>query len=89
VNKLQPLPRIADLKNEIEDIKMLARSRGEKYIEIVALELHKKLGMPIRNHRMASCCNAMYAIMINERGDQVISAPPKGKGSTLTIRYYL
>ncbi|MGD6961538.1 hypothetical protein ACQCVB_04970 [Fictibacillus phosphorivorans] len=86
---MQPLPRIADFKNEIENIKMLGRSRGEKYIEIVALELHKKLGMPIRNHRMASCCNAMYAMMLNKHGDQVISAPPKGKGSTLKIRYYL
>jgi hypothetical protein len=55
------------VKNQLAIIiKMLARLRGEDYIEIVALELHKKLEMPIRNHRMASCCDAMYAMMLNE-----------------------
>jgi hypothetical protein len=89
VIKLQPLPRVTEFKEEIDTLKRQAKIKGVPYIEIVALELHKRLGMPAGNHRMASCCDAMYAMMNNERGDQVISAPPKGKGSTLTIRYYL
>ncbi|WP_077359465.1 hypothetical protein [Fictibacillus arsenicus] len=86
---MHPLPRVTDFKEEIDALKKQAKIKGEPYIEIVALELHKRLGMPAGNHRMATCCDAMYAMMINERGDHIISAPPKGKGSTLTIRYNL
>jgi hypothetical protein len=86
---LQPIPSIEDFKNEIDEMKNEARINGEEYIDIIALEIHKRLAIVSRNHRMASCCKAMYDMMLTENGDQIISAPPKGKGSTLKIRYYL
>lgn len=86
---MQPLPTVNDFKHEIETIIKEAKAVGEEYIDIVSLNLHKRLGLQTGNHRMASCCDAMYQMMRKEQGDRVISAPPKGKGSTLKIRYFL
>jgi hypothetical protein len=36
---------------------------------------------------MPVCCDAMYGEQ--REGDQVITAPPRGKGTSLTIRYVL
>jgi len=36
---------------------------------------------------MPSCCGAMYAEQ--RSGDEVLYAPPKGKGPKLKIRYML
>jgi hypothetical protein len=44
-------------------------------------------GYPSRNHRMATCCTAMYSLMGSR--DEIITSPPKGKGASLKIRYYL
>jgi ADP-ribose pyrophosphatase len=85
----QPLPTVADFRNEIETLKKEGRERGKDYIELVSLEIHKRVGLVGKKHRMASCCIAMYDMMKSDRGDEVISAPPKGKGSTLKIKYYL
>jgi hypothetical protein len=89
VKKVQSLPTVNDFKTEIETLKREAKEVEKEHIDIVSLELHKRLGFSTRNHRMASCCSAMYQMMLTEKGDQIISAPPKGKGSTLKIRYFL
>lgn len=87
---METIPKVIDFKNKIEDLKKEARLKGESSIDIVSLELHKMVGYQTgKNHRMASCCNAMYQMMQTDKGDKVIAAPPKGRGSTLKIRYYV
>jgi 5-methylcytosine-specific restriction protein A len=44
-------------------------------------------GYPGPKHRMPVCCEAMYGE--KRDGDEIISAPAKGKGAKLTIRYKL
>jgi len=69
----------------------IANITGE-HIDLIAREVHRAVGgyppAPDSNHRMATCCSAMYGRMDSDSGDEVISAPPKGKSTTLTIRYY-
>lgn len=82
------MPKKAEFISEIERIFTNARNRGDKYVEIISKDLHTKLGgYPGRNHSMPSCCDAMYDI--KKDSDEIISAPTKGKGATLKIRYYL
>lgn len=66
---------------------LLSSSRG-KYVNVNAGELHDLVGTRSgKDSRMPTCCNVMLAAMHN--GDTVLAAPPKGRGSTLTIRYLL
>ena len=81
------LPTNEDFKKAIEKAKMNAANKGEKQIEIQAKDIHKELGhYPGPNHRMSTCCDAMYASMNNSKGDTVIDAPKKGKGANLKIQ---
>lgn len=41
---------------------------------------------PGPNHRMPQCCDAMYKMMAGD--DEVLSAPPSGKGAYVMVRYY-
>ncbi|WP_147532283.1 HNH endonuclease [Bacillus marasmi] len=81
-------PTAEDFSKEIERLIAIARDEGKSFIELVSADIHKNVGgYPSRNHRMATCCTIMYSLM-NSR-DEIISAPPKGKGASLKIRYYL
>lgn len=65
-----------------------ARGRGALHVEINSGELHRTVGgYPGPDHRMASCCDVMRKHM--RPGDIEISAPDKGKGASLTVRYLL
>ncbi|MBN9145697.1 MULTISPECIES: hypothetical protein [unclassified Novosphingobium] len=58
------------------------------HLDINSGELHRSLGgYPGPKAAMPSCCNAMYAEQ--RASDQIISQPPKGRGASLTIRYFL
>lgn len=75
---------LAALRSEIRE----AETRKVPHIDINSGQLHRKLGgYPASNHQIPLCCKAMY----NEKkdGDEVLSAPPKGLGASLTIRYTL
>ena len=72
----------------------LTRTIGEAeralmpFVEINSGELHRSLGgYPGRSHRMKTCCDVMRVEM--RSGDELISAPTKGYGASLTIRYKL
>ncbi len=74
--------------NEVERIIDDARNKGEEYVIIRAGDVHSAVGgYETNNHRMPSCCSAMYKL--KKANDEVLYAPPKGKGATLTIKYYL
>ncbi len=75
-------------RNEIERRVQEAKKKGERYIDITSGEIHRSVGgYPSRNHNMPSCCQVMYSL--KKPLDQIIYSPPKGKGATLTIRYFL
>ena len=59
------------------------------YIDLTSGDVHRAVGgYPAEkgNHRMPVCCDVMYGAMRGD--DEVLSAPPSGKGATVTIRYY-
>lgn len=57
------------------------------YIDLVSGDIHREVGgYPARNHKMVIVCDAMYDLM--KDNDEVLYAPPKGRGATLKIRYY-
>lgn len=58
-----------------------------EYIDLTSGAVHRATGgYPGTNHRMPVCCDVMYAAMRGD--DKVLSAPPKGKGASLSIRYF-
>ena len=82
------MPNKDDFVKEIMKMQQVAKDEGAAYIDIVSGDVHRKLGgYPGTNHRMPICCDAMYERM--KPGDEIIEAPPKGKGATVKVRYYL
>lgn len=82
------MPNKDDFVKEIMKMQQVAKDEGAAYIDIVSGDVHRKLGgYPGTNHRMPICCDAMYELM--KPGDEIIEAPPKGKGATVKVRYYL
>ena len=76
-------------RNELYKILADAQFRNLPYVTVKSGDLHRSVGgYPDRNkHRMPICCDVMYGMM--QEGDQVLEAPPKGKGANLFIRYSL
>ena len=65
-----------------------AEERGAHHVDINSGKLHRQVGgYPGNQHRMPVCCDVLRAEM--ENADQVLKSPPKGKGASLTIRYFL
>ncbi len=57
------------------------------YIDITSGDIHRELGgYPGKNHRMPTCCIVMKKLMSSN--DMIIYEPKKGKGASLTMRYY-
>lgn len=82
------MPNSKDFRKRIEEIKEEARREGRESVEICSGDLHRDVGgYPSRNHRMASCCQVMYSM--KKPADLVLEAPPKGKGASLRIKYFL
>ena len=79
---------IEDFGNFLSEALRSAQSAGKQSIDINSGELHRAVGgYPSASHRMPVCCDAMYRE--KRPTDAVLSSPPKGKGATLTIRYFL
>jgi hypothetical protein len=84
------LPAARDFEREIRERWMLSQKQGASYVDIKAGDLHRELGgYPSKNgqHRMADCCQVMTRL--KQAGDVVRQTPPKGKGASLVIRYFL
>jgi len=61
---------------------------GAAFVEINSGDVHRAVGgYPGPDHRMPICCDVMYAEMTAR--DELHSAPPKGRGAKVTIRYQL
>ena len=77
-----------DFKKELRALLNNTEKQGKRYIDVKSGDLHRQVGgYPGSNHRMPLCCNVMYGEMSTE--DEVIKAPPKGKGASVVIRYQL
>lgn len=77
-----------DFRRKLGECLKRAEASGMAEITIRAGDLHKALGdYPGPNHRMPACCSAMYQAM--DIGDEIVKAPPKGRGPNLYIRYRL
>ena len=80
------IPTKKDFTKKLEELKTDAKENGVLHIIVTSKDLHNMVGgNDAGNHRMASCCGAMYNVM--NTGDDILQAPPKGKGSTLKIKY--
>lgn len=79
---------IDDFRRELGEHFIQAEASGMTEITIRAGDLHKALGgYSGQNHQMPVCCSAMYQAM--DIGDEIVKAPPKGRGANLYIRYRL
>ncbi len=78
-----------DFRSELIRVLRKARSEGRDSVVVKAGELHRNLGdYPDPNrHRMPICCDVMYQEI--KAGDEILAAPPKGKGASFTVRYQL
>lgn len=75
-------------REELTKIFLNAKEQNKEYIDIISGDLHRKVGgYPSKNHKMPTCCDVMKSMMKHK--DEIIDQPPKGKGATLHIRYYL
>jgi hypothetical protein len=83
-------PRLSkfDFQNALRRAFADAGDASEAYVDIRAGTLHTRVGgYPAKGHSMPTCCSAMRDEM--KIGDQMLAAPPKGKGANLIIRYRL
>ena len=78
-----------DFKKELRALLNSAEKQGKRYIDVESRDLHRQVGgyPDPNNHRMPVCSGVMYREMSTE--DEVIKAPPNGKGATVVIRYQL
>lgn len=80
-------PTKNDFSLKLQELKSFSKLMGEPFLLVTSGALHKIVGgYDTANHRMANCCDAMYDAM--KSGDEIIAAPPKGKGARLTIKYF-
>jgi 5-methylcytosine-specific restriction protein A len=80
------MPTTEDFRDELRGRFRRAAERGAKEVEINSGELHRSLGgYPGSDHQMPSCCNVMHEEQ--RAGDEIVTAPPSGRGASLTIRY--
>ena len=82
------MPTKEDFIKEIQEQIMNAKSQATEYIDIISGDVHRKMGgYPGKNHRIRTCCKAMYELMKNK--DEILNAPASSYGATVKIRYYL
>lgn len=88
MHRRSPSPCKVEFDVELQRQLAAATSVGAKLLDISARELHIAVGgYPGPSHAMPSCCAAMRSEQRST--DQVLSQPPKGKGASLKIRYFL
>jgi 5-methylcytosine-specific restriction protein A len=81
-------PKSQDFQMHLESLLNRAENAGESFFIIESGDLHRQIGgYPGPNHRMPICCEVMYSMM--QQGDQILYAPPKGRGASLKIQYQI
>ena len=73
-----------EIREYIRKVKRKAFNNGEKFLVLVANDIHKEFNL---KNRMPMVCNAMRQTMDNTK-DEVLYETPSGYSSTLKIKYY-
>lgn len=73
-----------EIINYINGLLNEAKRQGKQYIILRAGAIEKEIGL---SQRIVSVCGAMYDCMQDK--DEVLSAPPSGFSTTVTIKFYL
>lgn len=77
-----------DFRVALNSVLLDALKQGKPYLELTSGELHRTVGgYPGKDHRMPICCDVMRKTM--RPSDEVLYEPPKKKGASLRIRYWL
>lgn len=71
-------------KDYIRKCKVEAKKQGLLEITLLCNDIQKALQVV---NRTPSICSAMYDMM--EDGDQILSAPPSGKSTTVRVKYFI
>jgi len=75
-------------RSELTKIIMNAKEQKKEYVDVISGDLHRQVGgYPSKNHSMPTCCDVMKSMM-NPK-DEILYQPPKGRGATLKIRYFI
>ena len=72
------------VRDYINDCKNKAKAEGLNEIILVCNDIQKKFNV---SNRAPAICTAMYDCM--NIHDEVLFAPPKGKSTTVRIKYYI
>jgi tetratricopeptide (TPR) repeat protein len=81
-------PKSQDFQTYLGALLKRAENDRKSFFIIESGDLHRQVGgYPGPNHRMPICCEVMYGMM--QQGDQILYAPPKGRGASLKIQYQL
>ncbi len=71
-------------RDYIAECKKQAKKEGKSEITLLCNDIQIALGV---TNRTPCICTAMYDAMKGE--DEVLSAPPSGKSTTVLVKYYL
>ncbi|MYD94477.1 MAG: HNH endonuclease [Chloroflexi bacterium] len=78
-----------DFRAALRQLFRAAEKAGRDTVVVRSGDLHRGVGgYPGSNHRMPVCCEVMYGEMI-DGVDEILRAPPRGKGASLEIEYLL
>ena len=81
-------PRAPDFERALSEVFAEAARTGAAHADIQSGDLHRRVGgYHGSHHAMPTCCHVMHRAMRPD--DEVLRAPPSGKGATLVIRYRL
>lgn len=84
------LPGIKEFRTLVSQKLLAAQKQGKLFIDLNAGDLHREAGGGTGNDvRVATCVSAMKQAINEEKGDKVLSEPPAGAGSSVTIHYKL
>ena len=83
------MPTATELREQLLEGFRIAEERRLESVVVNSRELYRKIGDYPNggNHRMPVCSGVMRSAM--QRGDLIITQPPKGKGANLTIQYVI
>jgi len=81
-------PTSREFRAALDVVLATSTKLDQRFVDVRSGDLHRIVGSyPGVDHRMPTCCGVMLEAMT--AGDQVLRAPPKGKGANLVIRYAL
>lgn len=77
-------PMTQKIREWIKERKEIARKAGQKELVLNCNDIQKIFNI---SNRTPLVCSAMYKVM--EKGDVVLSAPPSGFSTTVTVKYLI